>query len=487
MPTCPSHMLPDLTGEFIDDGSLLLLCLLGSGAYGKVYKALDTTSPPHDLAYYAVKCMHRFEPGTRDAKIQENELMVHRMVSDHPRVITFHRQFCTDDFVFVVLELSTGGDFFSAMVDRKCYRRNPKLIKKVFGELLDAVEFCHRNSVYHRDIKPENILCNSAGTDIRLADFGLATQIAVSTQFGCGSKSYMSPESIDRAYAHGCYSARHSDLWALSVIFTNMISCRYPWHTAEVSDPGFAAFRSDKDYLLKALKITRPADALLKRCFHMNPLRRPTLSQFREAMNNIETFSVEDILPIPPALPPRRIQQLPQLPLATSPTLEWAVAAPPSAAGDCETPRPAFPIHAPQPIKFTPFVLGSSSSSSSSSFASRPPSSPPSSLPSSATSASSVVSAADSTPPITPATFPTDPADVRVSGIPSLAVHSQAPAYLPALPPRAYLAKFRPSAALPAASSKPTEYRTVASNARPTLPTRRQFLTARRLKIEVKA
>jgi serine/threonine protein kinase len=186
-------MLPDLTGEFIDDGSLLLLCLLGSGAYGKVYKALDTTSPPHDLAYYAVKCMHRFEPGTRDAKIQENELMVHRMVSDHPRVITFHRQFCTDDFVFVVLELSTGGDFFSAMVDRKCYRRNPKLIKKAFGELLDAVEFCHRNSVYHRDIKPENILCNSAGTDIRLADFGLATQIAVSTQFGCGSKCYMSP------------------------------------------------------------------------------------------------------------------------------------------------------------------------------------------------------------------------------------------------------------------------------------------------------
>jgi hypothetical protein len=76
---------------------------------------------------------------------------------------------------------------------------------------------------------------------------------------------------------------------------------------------------------------------------------------------------------------------------------------------------------------------------------------------------------------------------VRVSGIPSLAVHSQTPAYLPALPPRAYLAKFRPSAALPAASSKPTEYRTVASNARPTLPTRRQFLTARRLKIEVKA
>ncbi|KAJ7086639.1 kinase-like domain-containing protein, partial [Mycena epipterygia] len=282
-----SDTLPDLTGEFIDDGALELLRLLGSGAYGKVYKALDTTSSPDSPLYYAVKCMHRYEVDSRDAKIQENELAVHRMVSDHPRIITFHRQFSTDEFVFVVLELSPGGDFFNAMVDRQCYRSNPVLIKKVFGELLDAVEFCHRNSVFHRDLKPENILCNSAGTDIRLADFGLATQLAVSSQFGCGSRFYMSP-----AYSGGCYSARHSDLWALSVIFTSMISCRHPWHTAEPSDRGFAAFRSDDNYLLKALRLTRPASALLKRCFHMNPLRRPTLSQFRDAVNSIESFSL---------------------------------------------------------------------------------------------------------------------------------------------------------------------------------------------------
>jgi serine/threonine protein kinase len=188
-----SELLPDLTGQLIDGGNLELLCLLGSGAYGKVYKALDTTSPPHDLAYYAVKCMPNYEAGTRDAEIQENELLIHRMVSDHPRVITFHDHFFTDEFVFVVLELCTGGDFFNAMVDREVYRGNPKLIKKAFGELLDAVEFIHRNSVYHRDIKPENILCNSAGTDLRLADFGLSTQVAVSTKFGCGSRFYMSP------------------------------------------------------------------------------------------------------------------------------------------------------------------------------------------------------------------------------------------------------------------------------------------------------
>ncbi|KAJ7349242.1 kinase-like domain-containing protein [Mycena albidolilacea] len=258
MRPCASQFLPDLTGELIDDGNLELLCLLGSGAYSKVYKALDTTSPPHDLAYYAVKCMPRYEAGTYEAEIQENELLIHRKVSDHPRVITFHDHFFTDEFVFVVLELCTGGDFFNAMVDRQVYRGNPTLIKKAFGELLDAVEFIHRNSVYHRDIKPENILCNSAGTDLRLADFGLSTRIAVSIQFGCGSRFFMSPESLDRSNAY--YSTRHSDLWALGVIFTTMISGRHPWSSAEASDAGFAAFRADNNYLLKAMKITRPAN-----------------------------------------------------------------------------------------------------------------------------------------------------------------------------------------------------------------------------------
>ncbi|KAJ6542814.1 kinase-like domain-containing protein [Mycena capillaripes] len=494
-----SQILPDLTGKFIDDGSLELLCLLGSGAYGKVYKALDTTSPPHDLAYYAVKCMPRYDPDSLEAEIQENELRMHLMLSDHPLVITFHRHFFTDEFVFVVLELATGGDLFSAMVDRKLFRGKPTLIKQVLGELLDAVEVCHRNSIFHRDIKPENILCNSEGTDIRLADFGLATQISVSGHFGCGTKHYMCPESLDRAYTDGgCYSTRHGDLWAVSIIFTIMVSGHPPWSIAEPSDRNFAAFQTDSDYLVKALRITPPTHALLKWCFDINPLRRPTLPQFRAALNDIETFSLPDVRPPAPRVLRPHIPSL------------GAVRAPSSAAEECPTPRPAFPpVYAPQPIKRrrTPFVLDPflfSPSSTSFSVAPTPPapsspaititssssSSSPSSLPSSGSSAlSSVASAADSSPPATPATFPADLVDVRVYSISSLAGESEilvpVPAPMPALalPPRAYLRPFRPVPAIP---TKPTEYRTVAANARPTLPTRRQFLTARRLRIQVK-
>lgn len=60
-----SHMLPDLTGAFVDEGYLQLVQLLGYGGFAKVYKALDTTSPEDTPIYYAVKCMRSDVPGSR--------------------------------------------------------------------------------------------------------------------------------------------------------------------------------------------------------------------------------------------------------------------------------------------------------------------------------------------------------------------------------------------------------------------------------------
>ncbi|KAJ7612267.1 kinase-like domain-containing protein, partial [Roridomyces roridus] len=281
-----SYLLPDLTGEFVDDGCIELLSLIGSGAYGKVYKAFDH----YDEQHYAVKCMPRYPVGSRGAQIQQAELTIHGSISGHPRVIALHHHFVTDNYVFAVLELAEGGDFFTALVDKKLYSGDTELIKRVFGELLDAVDYIHRNSVYHRDIKPENFLCDADGLNIRLADFGLATRIPLSREFGCGTRSYMTPESINEDDSYDVYSARHSDVWALAIIFTNIISGHVPWNSAELSDPGFRAFRSNPEYLYKALRLSRPAYLLLQQCFDMNPLRRPTIAELRMAINEMDSF-----------------------------------------------------------------------------------------------------------------------------------------------------------------------------------------------------
>lgn len=48
-------------------------------------------------------------------------------------------------------------------------------------QIIDGVNFIHKQGIVHLDLKPENIMCvNKTGSKIKLIDFGLARRLGIS-------------------------------------------------------------------------------------------------------------------------------------------------------------------------------------------------------------------------------------------------------------------------------------------------------------------
>ncbi|KAF7332336.1 Protein kinase domain-containing protein [Mycena kentingensis (nom. inval.)] len=287
-----SETLPDLSGRIVGGGCLELLELIGTGAFGKVYKARDLSAPADEPTMYAVKCMHQHPRGSPSDISQRTELAAHQQAATvHPGVVRFYGSFAEpeEEMVFVILEYVEGGDLHDLVFREREFCGDPERVRDVMRELLDVVEALHEIGLYHRDLKCDNLLLGIDGA-IRVADFGLATAFSQTDAFGCGTSGYMSPESLRESQAED-YCPASSDLWALSVILVNLISGRQPWRKASPKDAAYAAFLEDDDYLRDTLKLTKEANDVLKRCFNSDPARRPSIAQMRDAIEGIELFS----------------------------------------------------------------------------------------------------------------------------------------------------------------------------------------------------
>jgi serine/threonine protein kinase len=99
-------------------------------------------------------------------------------------------------------------------------------------EILGALEYMHGSGVVHRDLKPENIMLD--GQDrIKIIDFGIAAVAgARRLTFGklsqvMGSPDYISPEQVKNKRGDA-----RSDLYAVGVIFYEMLTGETPFHGA---------------------------------------------------------------------------------------------------------------------------------------------------------------------------------------------------------------------------------------------------------------
>ncbi|OBT89306.1 RAN protein kinase [Pseudogymnoascus sp. 03VT05] len=285
-PTPPATPPPASTfdqAQFFDASQRLqFLHTLGSGAYGVVHLAKDVRTG----IQYAVKVLNKFNANglpldARQQHFQQTEMQLHYEVSAHPNIVSLLRILDVADCTYVVMEYCPEGDLFLNITERGRYVGNDLAAKTVFLQILDAVAHCHRLGVYHRDLKPENILVSDGGSQVKLADFGLATTDSFSSDFGCGSTFYMSPECQDQSSGMPFYACAPNDIWSLGVILVNLTCGRNPWKSASTKDSTFRAYLADRQFLKSILPLSDELNEILNMVFEIDPSRRISLAELR--------------------------------------------------------------------------------------------------------------------------------------------------------------------------------------------------------------
>lgn len=148
---------------------------------------------------------------------KEFELM---MRLSHPGVLQAYdiERHCTNKDIgmdtFIIMEWVEGEtlDNWLSSNPNKSQRR------RVADELLDAVEYIHKQGIVHRDLKPENIMITSNGANVKIIDFGLADNDSFAVfKNPAGTERYMAPEQMSTTTPD-----QRNDIYSLGLILQQL-------------------------------------------------------------------------------------------------------------------------------------------------------------------------------------------------------------------------------------------------------------------------
>jgi serine/threonine-protein kinase len=220
------------------DGRYRVVEKLAQGGMGAVYRAWDTRLSRHVALKEMIPQPELDEQMLAELRKQfQHEAQVLGTLK-HPNLVRVTDYFSWEGNEYLVMDF-VEGESLSRRIERLGAQPESDVLHWA-GMLLDALSYCHKQSIIHRDIKPQNIIITPEGQAV-LVDFGLVKlwdpndPDTRTVMRGAGTPQYAPPEQYDAGLG---YTDPRSDVYALGATMYHALTGNLPpTATQRMADP----------------------------------------------------------------------------------------------------------------------------------------------------------------------------------------------------------------------------------------------------------